>query len=115
MADITPAQLFDGYEYLTAGTEVTANSIVIPLSALFGELTAEEADPATGDGREVLRQIVGSAVKSIAVIPVEDRPTKLGIQTPALTALSATQVRKTYTFTFDLAVDSENLSIVAEA
>lgn len=115
MPNITPDQLFTGYEYKTAGSSVTANSIVIPLSALFGELSAAEADPATGDGREVLRQIIGSAVKGFASIPTADRPTKMGISTPALTALSATQVRKTYTFTFDLDVNSENLSIVAEA
>lgn len=115
MANITPDDLFPGYEYKTAGASVTANSIVIPLTALLGELSAAEADPATGDGREVLRQIIGASVKGLALIPSADRPTKMSVATPALTALSASQVRKTYTFTFDLDVNSENLSIVAEA
>ena len=56
MAAILPADLFPGYELVAANGTVTAQSIVIPLSALPG-LSAAEADEATGDGREVARQL----------------------------------------------------------
>jgi len=115
MANITPSQVFTGVEYVAAGGTVTADSIVIPLSATSGNLTTDEADPITGDGRELFRQLVDTGANNINNLATASKPTKMAVTLPSLTALSASQVRKTYTMTFDLDIPSAELSIALEA
>lgn len=115
MANITPEQVFPNIEYVAAGGTVAANSIVIPLSDLSGNLTVAEANPTTGDGRELMRQVIDTGLNNINNLASASKPTKMAISLPALTALSPTQIRKTYTASFDLDVVSSVLSIAAEA
>jgi hypothetical protein len=115
MANLSPSQLYAGFEYVVAGGTVSANSIVIPLSALSGNLTAEEADPDTGDGREVFRQLVDTASNAYNALATADRPAYMGVTTPALTSLSSTRFRKGYNLTFDIDVNSASLNMPLEA
>jgi hypothetical protein len=76
MATILPGDIFAGYEYVEAGDPVTANSIVIPLSDL-PELTALEADGATGNGAQLLRAIDKAIHDALEALPEVDRPTNV--------------------------------------
>jgi hypothetical protein len=106
MADITPDQLFPG---LTA----TATDITIPLTALSG-LTPAEADPATGDGREVARIITESMVTGFLGLTAQDRPLKMNVLKPNPQGIGLDQIRQAYTLSFDIAVDNSGSVLVPE-
>ena len=107
---IAPDELFDGYSFAN-------NTISIPLAALPG-LTAAEADAATGNGMEVLRQIVDASQVAIAGLAPTARPTKGTISKPNPSIANGQNVapgtlRQTYTLTFDL--QPTGLELAAEA
>ena len=116
MANILPTVIFPGMEYKDAAAAVTANSIVIPITALAG-LSAAEADPSTGDGRKVIEAIVRNAVQSITALSAANRPTYLTVsQSNAATAAAPSRYSQTYTVTatVDAEVGSE-AELVAES
>lgn len=113
MAAILPTALFPGFEYVTAAGTVTADSIVIPLASLPG-LTAAEADPTTGDGREVARQLDLAIHEAYAGLDVELRPTAM-TSTLGIGALSNGDRRITVTKTYLLSAPVNALELVAEA
>lgn len=106
MADITPEQLFPG---LTA----TATEITIPLTALAG-LTPVEANPVTGDGREVARIITESMVTAFRGLTAQDRPSKMSVAKPNPQGIGIDQIRQAYTLSFDIAVDNSGSVLVPE-
>jgi hypothetical protein len=112
MAAILPDDLFPGYELVAAAGTVTADSIVIPLSALTG-LSSAEADEATGDGREVARQIDLAIHENYAALPTEERPTYM-TSTLAIAALSNGDRRLTITRTYTLTAPISELQLVEE-
>jgi hypothetical protein len=114
MPNITPVQLFPGFEYKAAAEAVTADSIVIPLAALPA-LTALEADPAGGDGREVLHALIDGANTRYSAIATASRPTKMNLTKGTIQGLNATEYRKTYTTTFDCTDTSSSGNLSPEA
>ena len=76
MAAILPGDLFAGYEYVEAAGTVTADSIVIPLTAL-PQLTEAEASETTGDGAQLIRAIDMAAHAALLSLPEEERPTSI--------------------------------------
>lgn len=113
MAAVQPTDFFAGYEYVAAAGTVTANSIVIPLTALSG-LLAAEADPATGDGREVARILIQSIAAAYNALPTAERPAFMSVVEPNLTPLSASRVRKGVNFTFDIDIPVTDLQMPTE-
>lgn len=96
---IAPSELFVGYTF-------SADTISIPLSALPG-LTAAEADATTGNGMEVLRQVVDRSYVAIAALAPTARPTKATVAKPNPAIASGAGVspgtlRQAYALTFDL-------------
>lgn len=112
MANILPPQVFSGYELLAAGDTATAESIAIPLSALTGLLSAE-ANAVSGDGREVARILCQTIADKIAALGAA-APSFMSVNQPSLLPLSATRVRKTLNFTFDIDVPVTNLQMPNE-
>lgn len=113
MPAVTPGQFFTGYEYVAAGGTVTANSIVIPIAALPG-LLAAEADPSTGDGREVARILCQTVADKFSALGAA-APSFMAVTQPNLTPLSATRVRKAINFNFDIDIPATDLQMPAEA
>lgn len=113
MAAILPTDVFAGYELIDAGDPVTADSIVIPLTAL-PELTAGEANETTGDGAQLIRAIDKAAHAALTALPTIERPTNMTFgfnQTPnGPNARTATYSRsyneEAPEQTFDLAADA---------
>jgi hypothetical protein len=112
MADILPTVFFPGFQVLEAADAVTADSIVIPLAAL-PNLTAEEANPLTGDGREVARQIDLVINEKFTALATEDKPAAMtsGV---GVTTLQNGNRRITVSRTYELTAPLAQLSIIAE-
>lgn len=96
---VAPNQIFTGYAF--DGTNIT-----IPLAALPG-LTAAAADPVTGNGMEVVRQVLERTQGAISALTPENRPKKAAITKPNPTMATGTGVppgtlRQAYNATFDL-------------
>jgi hypothetical protein len=99
--NVTPGQLFSGYTY-----DATASEVRIPIAALDG-LTAAEANATTGNGMEVLRNIIDACQVAIAALATEARPTKASITKPNPSIATGVGVapgtlRQTYSLSFDL-------------
>jgi hypothetical protein len=60
-----PTDLFENFSVETVDL---VEGIFIPLASIDG-LTAAEADPVTGDGREVLRALLSTAYGNFATLP----------------------------------------------
>ena len=96
---ITPAEIFPGYA--SDGTTIT-----IPLAALPG-LAAAEAHPTTGNGMEVLRQILDKTQGYVAGLAPTSKPTKATITkgNPAIATgvgVVPGTLRQGYAVAFDL-------------
>jgi hypothetical protein len=68
MAKPLPTDLFPGFELLETTDTPTAPSIAIPLTALEG-LTEAEADPLTGDGREIMLSLLSALYDNYITLP----------------------------------------------
>ncbi|AIE73874.1 MULTISPECIES: hypothetical protein [unclassified Synechocystis] len=68
MAKPLPTDLFPGFELLETGDTAAADSIAIPLTALEG-LTTTEANPLTGDGREIMLSLLGALYDNYTTLP----------------------------------------------
>lgn len=73
-----PTDLFPGYEYKAAGATVTANSIVIPLTALPG-LTSGEAHATTGDPRKIIYELNERIYTWFNALPADERPSRINV------------------------------------
>lgn len=109
MAAIIPTQLFPGYEQVAAGGTVTAESIVIPLSALSG-LTTAEANATTGDARKVAFELAKTMHLNIQGMPEADRPAQMLTAESTPTGQGPNEVRKSYTLTFDVNIASVDVA-----
>ncbi|WP_293128873.1 hypothetical protein [Microcoleus sp. bin38.metabat.b11b12b14.051] len=98
---VSPSEIFAGYTF-----DITTNEIRIPLAALPG-LTAAEANAATGNGMELIRQIVDRTHSQLASLAPTARPTKATVAKPNPSIASGVNVapgtlRQTYNLAFDL-------------
>ncbi|BAQ67071.1 hypothetical protein [Geminocystis sp. NIES-3709] len=107
MANITPAQLFPG---LT----IDGTDVVIPLEDLAG-LTSVEADPATGDGRELARVLLDTIASKVLALSTANRPTKMTVTKANPQGIGIDSVRQAYTMSFDVSIDATGAALVAEA
>lgn len=94
--NVSPSQLFPGYT-------ATATSITIPLSVL-PILSANEADPYTGNGMEVLRAIIDKATEILATLTPEASPARSSATkvAPSIAYDVPGALRQTYALSFDL-------------
>ncbi len=111
MPATTPVQLLPGYDLLAAAEPAPSQGVFIPLATLTN-LTAVEADTATGDGRKVLFELCRTAFTAFAALDANARPTRLTITRATPTGVDASKVRQAYTLTFDL--DVTNADVAAE-
>ena len=89
-------------------------NITIPLSDLQG-LTASEANPTTGDGRELARILVNTIVSKYLALPQAERPTRFVATKANPQGIGVEQIRQNYTLGFDVFLDSAGVAMVAEA
>lgn len=113
MANIVLSQIFPNAENKAAGEEVTAESIALPLGDVPA-VSAVEADVAAGKASEVLRGICEQSHNQISSMDAAARPTNMSI-TKNNTTIGVDIMRYTYSFTFDVKVDPNMVSPVAEA
>jgi hypothetical protein len=98
---ISPIEIFTGYTF-----DATANEIRIPLASLPG-LSATEAAATTGNGMELIRQIVDRTHLVVAALAPAARPTKATVAKPNPSIASGANIppgtlRQTYALAFDL-------------
>ena len=97
-----------GYEYQADGTNVSNSNpgIYIPLSAIpSSELTAAEADPASGDYRKVLWGLLEANFQHFDNLDSESTPEEITISRTGLSFVDESTVRRSYTVTFNFTVD----------
>ena len=114
MPDILPTDLFAGYEFVTAGNTVTADSVVIPLSALPA-LNATEADGVTGDGREVMRSIHEASANAFLALDTANRPSNMTLGKGGVSGNGVDQYTQSYSASYNLSINQDGTSLVAEA
>lgn len=98
---ISPIEIFAGYTF-----DTVANEIRIPIASLPG-LSPAEANASTGNGMEVIRQIVDRAHRQLAALAPAARPTKATVTKPNPAIASGVNVtpgtlRQSYNLSFDL-------------
>lgn len=107
MANILPTVLFPNIS-------VVGSDVVIPLGDLAG-LTASEADPVTGDGRELARILVETIASKVLALPTADRPTRMTVAKANPQGIALDQIRQNYTVGFDVSLDASGSAMVSEA
>lgn len=100
----------DVFEDLSLETVDTVQGIFIPLASLPA-LTASEANPTTGDGREVLRALVQTAYNNISSLPTP--PTKMGAIYDEAT-ITETRRRQDFTFSFNVIIPQTAYAMESE-
>lgn len=98
---IAPNEIFAGYTFDTAAGEIR-----IPLTSLPG-LSGAEANATTGNGMEVIRQIVDRTHSALTALAPTARPTKATVTKPNPSIASGLNVapgtlRQSYNLAFDL-------------
>jgi hypothetical protein len=98
---ISPIGIFTGYTF-----DTVANEIRIPIASLPG-LSVVEADAITGNGMEVLRQLVDRAHVALTALAPSARPTKATVAKPNPAIASGANItpgtlRQAYNLSFDL-------------
>lgn len=86
----------DLFADLSVETVDTVQGIFIPLASIPG-LTAAEANPTTGDGREVLRALLTEAYNNLETLPTA--PTNVGFNYIEA-VLTETRKRQDFAFSF---------------
>ena len=84
----------------------TVSGIFIPLTSLPG-LTSTEANPATGDGREVLRTICNAAATNLSTMPTTPTGMYVSFSEPTQNG----QKRQDFTFLFDVNVPANSYQL----
>ena len=98
---ISPIGIFTGYTF-----DTVTNEIRIPIASLPG-LSVAEADATTGNGMEVIRQIVDRTHATLTALAPASRPTKATVAKPNPAIASGANVtpgtlRQAYNLSFDL-------------
>jgi len=98
---ISPNEIFAGYTF-----DAVASEIRIPLASLPG-LSAIEANANTGNGMEVIRQIVDRTHVALTALVPTARPTKATVAKPNPAIASGANItpgtlRQSYNLSFDL-------------
>ncbi len=83
-------------------------NITVPIAS-FPELTAAEADGATGDIRKVMFAVLDKLWDHWNSLPAADRPTKMQVRRSTITNDAAGTQDRAYTFTFTTAVSVEEI------
>lgn len=99
----------DVLEDISLETVDLIDGIFIPLTSLPG-LTSAEADPVTGDGREVLRVILQTATTNLSIMPAP--PTGMYFTTYEPTKNG--QKQQDFSFLFDVNVPANSYSLPAQ-
>lgn len=107
MANVTPDVVFP-----TMTVDVTG--LTIPYADLDGLLTQAEADPTTGDIREVMRAILEKYATAINALDAALRPTEATITKSNPAGQGLDTVRQTYTATFDGTYDKSTFTPTPE-
>jgi hypothetical protein len=110
MAKPLPTDLFAGLELLAAAGPATAESIAIPLASLSG-LTAAEADPLTGDARELMLALITAAYLEHSTLPTPS--TKMSIERSEVATGESTR-RLDYSISFFVEVPSSAYAMQSE-
>lgn len=113
MSNILPTALFPNAELKLASEAVTADSFVIPFSDLQG-LTNSEADPATGDGRELARVLIDTIASKYLALSTADRPARMIVTKANPQGIAQDTIRQNYTLGFDVSLDSAGVAMVSE-
>lgn len=113
MANITPTQLFANYSLGASGSSLSAQSVVIPISDLPA-LSIAEADPSTGDGRELIRSLLQAIYSSFIAIPEVSRPNQITATKSQDVGDEDDEVVQTYTFAFTGKFDPNLLTLNSE-
>lgn len=112
MAAVTPGNLINGYQLLTAAEAAPATGIFVPLTS-FSDLTAAEADEATGDGRKVAFEIQKEIFEQYTALADAAKPARMTVSRGTPTGINPNTVRQTYTISFDLDISASD--VTAEA
>lgn len=111
MANVIPTTLFPGYT--SDGTNIT-----IPITSL-SNLSAAEADAATGDGRALVYGILDTVEKNVSALAPGAQPTKMSNVRGAVQNISSGSgkivVRETFTTTFEKEYTGNDGELAAEA
>jgi hypothetical protein len=111
---LAPDTYLPDIELVAAAGTVTAQSVAIPLTTLEG-LSAAEANPTTGDIREVTRTILDSLYNAILTTPEADRPTRMTIEKTINRNIDDINKQfHTYIVRFQTQVPSDSISMQAE-
>ena len=113
VANITPTQLFANYSLGASGSSLSAQSVVIPISDLPA-LSIAEADPSTGDGRELIRSLLQAIYSSFIAIPEVSRPNQITATKSQDVGDEDDEVVQTYTFAFTGKFDPNLLTLNSE-
>ena len=113
VANITPNQLFANYSLGGSGDSLSAQSVVIPISDLPA-LSIAEADPSTGDGRELIRSLLQAIYSSFIAIPEASRPNQITATKSQDVGDEDDEVVQTYTFAFTGKFDPNLLTLNSE-
>lgn len=89
-----------------------ATNITVPIAS-FAELTAAEADAATGDIRKVVFAIMDCLADKWYSLAAADRPAKMTISRNTSTNETTGVARKTYTVVLETSVSAQE--VVAES
>jgi hypothetical protein len=109
MAPVTPGNLYEGYQLLGAAEAAPAVGIFIPLASM-PDLSAAEADEATGDGRKVAFALTKEVFECVSALADNARPSKMTLARSIPTGLNNTTVRQGYTLNFDLDITGVDVS-----
>ncbi len=102
MAAILPTDIIPNYS--SDGTDIT-----IPLTDLPG-LEAAEANAATGDGRKVAYELVRAIHSNLQALDDAAKPTQFLTSESTPTGQGPNEVRKAYTFTFDVNISAVDVA-----
>ena len=104
MVDIPTGKLFAGYAVSADGS-----SLIFPM-AVFDDLSLAEADSKTGDSRKVIYEFIKLFHNAYQTIPEADRPTQIQSSEGIPTGQSPGEIRKSYTFSFDLDISGVDVA-----
>lgn len=108
MADILPTVLFPGFVQIASAAAAPADGLFIPMTAL-PDLTLAEANEVTGDGREVLRNLLKVSTENIDALAAAAKPTKLTVNIARPQGIGADEVRQAYTCNFDTTITGSEM------
>lgn len=96
-----------------SGLTADASGVTLPYSAM-NNLTQVDADPTTGDMREIVFGFCESLADSMALTATADRPSQLNVTRTATVSTVSGQDILTKTYTIRLNLDIEDVSVASE-